>query len=77
VSSVPGAEVEDNIYSISVHYRNCPRSELDKIKDVVTHVQVGTVIYIPTVTHNAVTCSDCYTTAAHSLSQSSNLLQPT
>jgi trehalose-6-phosphatase len=40
VSSVPGAEVEDNIYSISVHYRNCPRSELDKIKDVVTHVQV-------------------------------------
>mmetsp|Transcript_19399 Transcript_19399/g.28725 ORF Transcript_19399/g.28725 Transcript_19399/m.28725 type:complete len:414 (+) Transcript_19399:184-1425(+) len=35
VSVIPGAEVEDNIYSISVHYRNCPRECLPQVEEIV------------------------------------------
>src|SRR5688500_5693173 len=33
-SSIPGALVEDNLYSISVHYRNCSESDIRKIEQL-------------------------------------------
>ncbi|KAG5189920.1 trehalose-phosphatase-domain-containing protein [Tribonema minus] len=41
VGSVPGAEVEDNTYSISVHYRNCPRREVPRVREIVGQVQAS------------------------------------
>ena len=36
---VPRGQVEDNRFSISVHYRNCARIDVPKVKDVVVNVQ--------------------------------------
>eukprot|EP00611_Tribonema_gayanum_P010071 TRINITY_DN1999_c0_g1_i1.p1 TRINITY_DN1999_c0_g1~~TRINITY_DN1999_c0_g1_i1.p1 ORF type:complete len:497 (+),score=121.49 TRINITY_DN1999_c0_g1_i1:97-1587(+) len=39
VRDITGAEVEDNMYSISVHYRNCDRSDVPRIEEIVQQVQ--------------------------------------
>jgi Trehalose-phosphatase len=40
VQDIPGAEIEDNVYSISVHYRNCPRSEVPHVSEIVQRIKV-------------------------------------
>lgn len=39
IKSIPFAEIEDNVYSVSVHYRNCARSDLGKVQALVTSVK--------------------------------------
>jgi trehalose 6-phosphate phosphatase len=34
--TIPGALIEDNIYSISVHYRNCSPADMQLIDDITT-----------------------------------------
>ena len=36
---VSGGQVEDNRFSISVHYRNCARIDVPRVKEVVVNVQ--------------------------------------
>jgi len=35
LSTIPGAEVEDNLFSVSIHYRNCDISHIARIQEIV------------------------------------------
>ncbi|CAM9094298.1 unnamed protein product [Ascophyllum nodosum] len=39
LSGIERAEVEDNIFSMSIHYRNCHREDVPRVKDIVMGVQ--------------------------------------
>ncbi|CAM9583480.1 unnamed protein product, partial [Chrysoparadoxa australica] len=39
IANIAGAEVEDNVYSVSVHYRNCRREDVPKVTAAVEGAQ--------------------------------------
>ncbi|CAM9878723.1 unnamed protein product [Scytosiphon promiscuus] len=39
LKGIEKSEVEDNRFSVSIHYRNCARADVPKVKDVVERVQ--------------------------------------
>jgi trehalose-phosphatase len=39
VADISGAEVEDNVYAVSVHYRNCPEERIADVEQIVEQIR--------------------------------------